>query len=166
MITAIAAIEEGLVSESDTFVCNGHKEVGGRIIHCWKRTGHGTLDFKGVLQNSCNVGTMEIGERLGAEKLSKYIEKFGFGQKTGLDLSGEAKGIIKKVENISTVDLATISFGQTNTTTPIQFLAAVNAVANDGVWVRPHFMKEVSHYDDEFNYIVDENLMIMGRNVL
>lgn len=163
IITAIAAIEEGLVSESDTFVCNGHKEVGGRIIHCWKRTGHGTLDFKGVLQNSCNVGTMEIGERLGAEKLSKYIEKFGFGQKTGLDLSGEAKGIIKKVENISTVDLATISFGQTNTTTPIQFLAAVNAVANDGVWVRPHFMKEVSHYDDEFNYIVDEKFDDYGE---
>ena len=108
-----------------------------------------------ILQNSCNVGFMEIGERLGAETLNKYIEKFGFGQKTGVDLPGEAKGIIKKTENISTVDLATISFGQTNTTTPIQFLAAVNAVANDGVWVKPHLLKEVSYYDDEFNYIVD-----------
>lgn len=155
IVTAMAAIEEGLISENDTFQCSGHREVGGRIIHCWKRTGHGAQNFAEILQNSCNVGFMEIGERLGAETLNKYIEKFGFGQKTGVDLSGEAKGIIKKTENISTVDLATISFGQTNTTTPIQFLAAVNAVANDGVWVRPHLLKEVSYYDDEFNYIVD-----------
>ena len=155
IVTAMAAIEEGLVSENDIFQCSGHKEVGGRVIHCWKRTGHGAQNFAEILQNSCNVGFMEIGERLGAETLNKYIEKFGFGQKTGVDLPGEAKGIIKKTENISTVDLATISFGQTNTTTPIQFLAAVNAVANDGVWVKPHLLKEVSYYDDEFNYIVD-----------
>ncbi len=155
IITGMAAIEEGVVSETDTFLCTGSKEVGGRIIHCWKRTGHGTIDFRGLFQNSCNVATMEVAERLGAEKLQKYIEKFGFGQKTGIDLSGEAKGIIKKLENISTVDLATISFGQTNTTSPIQFLAAVNAVANDGVWVKPHLLKEVSYYDDEFNYVVD-----------
>lgn len=156
IVTAMAAIEEGLVSENDVFKCNGHKEVAGRVIHCWKRTGHGSQNFAEILQNSCNVGFMEIGERIGAETLNKYIEKFGFGQKTGVDLSGEAKGIIKKTENISSVDLATISFGQTNTTTPIQFLAAVNAVANDGVWVRPHLLKEVSYYDNEFNYIVDK----------
>ncbi len=156
IVTAMAAIEEGLVSESDIFHCDGHKEVGGRIIHCWKRIGHGAQSFAEILQNSCNVGFMAIGERLGAETLNKYIEKFGFGQKTGVDLPGEAKGIIKKTENISTVDLATISFGQTNTTTPIQFLAAVNAVANDGVWVRPHLFKEVSYYDDKYNYIVDK----------
>lgn len=155
IVTAMAAIEEGLISENDIFQCSGHKEVGGRVIHCWKRTGHGAQNFAEILQNSCNVGFMEIGERLGAETLNKYIEKFGFGQKTGVDLPGEARGIIKKTENISTVDLATISFGQTNTTTPIQFLAAVNAVANDGVWVKPHLLKEVSYYDDEFNYIVD-----------
>lgn len=155
IVTAMASIEEGLISENDIFQCSGHKEVGGRVIHCWKRTGHGAQNFAEILQNSCNVGFMEIGERLGAETLNKYIEKFGFGQKTGVDLPGEAKGIIKKTENISTVDLATISFGQTNTTTPIQFLAAVNAVANDGVWVKPHLLKEVSYYDDEFNYIVD-----------
>ena len=163
IITAIAAIEEGIVSEHDTFECGGHREVGGRTIHCWKRTGHGTLNFAEILQNSCNVGFMHIGERLGAETLNKYIEKFGFGQKTNVDLPGEAKGIIKKTENISVVDLATISFGQTNTTTPIQFLAAVNAVANDGVWVRPHLLKEVSYYDDEFNYVVDKKFEDYGE---
>lgn len=156
IITSMAAIEEGLVREQDIFHCSGHKEVGGRVIHCWKRTGHGAQNFAEILQNSCNVGFMELGEKIGAETLNKYIEKFGFGQKTGVDLSGEAKGIIKKTENISIVDLATISFGQTNTTTPIQFLAAVNAVANDGVWIKPHLLKEVSHYDDEFNYVVDK----------
>lgn len=156
IITSMAAIEEGLVREQDIFQCSGHKEVGGRVIHCWKRTGHGAQNFAEILQNSCNVGFMELGEKIGAETLNKYIEKFGFGQKTGVDLSGEAKGIIKKTENISIVDLATISFGQTNTTTPIQFLAAVNAVANDGVWIKPHLLKEVSHYDNEFNYVVDK----------
>lgn len=156
IITSMAAIEEGLVGDNDIFQCTGHKEVGGRVIHCWKRTGHGAQSFAEILQNSCNVGFMELGERIGAETLNKYIEKFGFGQKTGVDLSGEAKGIIKKTENISIVDLATISFGQTNTTTPIQFLAAVNAVANDGVWIKPHLLKEVSHYDNEFNYVVDK----------
>lgn len=156
IITGMAALEEGVVSEHDTFNCTGSKEVGGRIIHCWKRTGHGTIDFRGLFQNSCNIATMEVAERLGAEKLYKYIQKFGFGQKTGVDLPGEAKGIIKKLENMSVVDLATISFGQTNTTTPIQMLAAVNAVANDGVWVKPHLLKEVSYYDDEFNYVVDK----------
>ena len=156
VITSIAAIEEGLITDKTTFNCNGHKEVGGRVIHCWKRTGHGSQNFAEILQNSCNVGFMELGEQLGAEVLTKYIEKFGFGQKTGIDLPGEAKGIIKKAQNISLVDLATISFGQTNTTTPIQFLAAFNAVANDGVWIKPHLLKEVSHYDNEFNYVVDK----------
>lgn len=163
IITAVAAIEEGVVSENDTFVCNGSKEVGGRIIHCWKRTGHGTIDFHGILENSCNVGTMELGERLGAETLNKYIKRFGFGEKTGIDLPGEARGIIKKTEDISSVDLATISFGQTNTTTPVQFMAAVNAIANDGVWVRPHLMKEISYYDNEFNYIVDKKFEDYGE---
>lgn len=163
IITAVAAIEEGVVSENDTFVCNGSKEVGGRIIHCWKRTGHGVLDFEGILENSCNVGTMELGERLGTERLNKYIKRFGFGEKTGIDLPGEAKGIIKKTEDISVVDLATISFGQTNTTTPVQFMAAVNAIANDGVWVRPHLMKEISYYDDEFNYVLDRKFDNYGE---
>lgn len=155
IITAMAALEEGMVSDKDVFLCNGSKEVGGRVIHCWKRTGHGNLSFAEILQNSCNVGFMDIGERLGAETLNKYIKKFGFGEKTQVDLPGEAKGIIKKTENISIVDLATISFGQTNTTTQIQFLAAVNAVANGGVWIRPHLLKEISYYDDDFNYVVD-----------
>ena len=106
--TAIAAMEKGLVSESDTFNCTGSKKVANRTIHCWKRTGHGEQNFVEILENSCNVGFMELGERLQAAGLNEYINKFGFGKKTGIDLPGEAKGIVKKTENI-TQDLATIS---------------------------------------------------------
>ncbi len=147
VITATAALEEGVISDTDRFVCNGSIVVGKRTIHCWKRGGHGTQDFSDILKNSCNVGFINVGQKLQKEKLNKYIELFGFGQKTGIDLPGEAKGIVKKTESISEVDLATISFGQTNTVNPIQFLAAFNAIANDGIWIRPHIMKEITHGD-------------------
>jgi stage V sporulation protein D (sporulation-specific penicillin-binding protein) len=100
-----------------------------------------------ILKNSCNVGFATLGKRVGKENLYKYIQKFGFGKKTGIDLPGEAKGIIKKPENISDTDLATISFGQTNTLTPIQYLTAFNAIANGGYLITPHVMKEIGHYD-------------------
>lgn len=143
VITAIAAMEKGLVNESDTFVCGGSSTIANRTIHCWKRTGHGAQNFIQILENSCNVGFMALGERLQASGLSEYIKKFGFGQKTGIDLPGEAKGIVRKEESITTVDLATISFGQSNTVSPIQYMAAFNAIANDGIWITPHVMKEI-----------------------
>lgn len=145
VITAIAAMEEGLVKEDDTFQCSGSIKVANRTIRCWKRTGHGTQTFPDILKNSCNVGFVNMGQKLQKDKLNKYINLFGFGQKTGVDLPGEAKGIVKKTESINDVDLATISFGQTNTVSPIQFLSAVNTIANDGIWMRPHFMKEIVH---------------------
>lgn len=145
VITAIAAMEEGLVKEDDTFQCSGSIKVANRTIRCWKRTGHGTQTFPDILKNSCNVGFVNMGQKLQKDKLNKYINLFGFGQKTGVDLPGEAKGIVKKTESINDVDLATISFGQTNTVSPIQFLSAVNTIANDGIWIRPHFMKEIVH---------------------
>lgn len=154
VVTAIAAIEEGLVHENDKFVCGGSIKVANRTIHCWKRTGHGTQSFVDILKNSCNVGFINIGQKLGKEKLNKYISLFGLGQKTGIDLPGEAKGIVKKTSSINDVDLATISFGQTNTVNPVQFLAAFNAVANNGVWVKPHLMKEVSYIDNNNNKVL------------
>ncbi|MCY6370358.1 stage V sporulation protein D [Clostridium ganghwense] len=164
VITATAAMEEKVIDE-DTYqiTCNGGTPIGKRIIHCWKRTGHGTEAFVDILKNSCNVGFMDLGKRLGAEKLNKYIKKFGFGQKTGIDLPGEASGIIKKTENISETDLATISFGQTNTLTGIQYITALNVIANGGTWVRPHVMKEIIHYDEENHKIVDEEFQNYGK---
>lgn len=162
--TAIAAMEKGLVSESDTFNCTGSKKVANRTIHCWKRTGHGEQNFVEILENSCNVGFMELGERLQAAGLNEYINKFGFGKKTGIDLPGEAKGIVKKTENITTVDLATISFGQSNTVTPIQYMAAFNAIANGGVMVTPHIMKAVTHVDENNQMIIDETFETYSKN--
>ncbi len=158
VITAIGAMEEGLISESDKFSCNGSTKVANRTIHCWKRTGHGVQTFPDILKNSCNIGFINVGQKLQREKLNKYIKAFGFGEKTGVDLPGEAKGIIKKTETINDVDLATISFGQTNTVNPIQFLAAFNTIANDGVWVRPHVMKEIINREENSIYKSYEDL--------
>lgn len=156
VITSVAAMQENLVKETDTFNCNGSNTVANRVIHCWKTSGHGLQNFVGILENSCNVGFMELGKRLGAEKLNKYIYQFGFGTKTGVDLPGEASGIVRKTEKFTDVDLATTSFGQGDTVSCIQYLTALNAVANGGIWVKPHLMKEIVHYDDNNKRIVDK----------
>ncbi|WP_297634160.1 stage V sporulation protein D [uncultured Clostridium sp.] len=149
VVTAAAAMEEGLVKETDTFTCSGGLNYGKRRIKCWKTSGHGTLTFPEIIQNSCNVGFMELGKRLGKEKLYEYTKKFGLGELRGVDLPGEAKGIVKKPANTSETDLATISFGQTNTASPIQFLTAINAVANGGKLVQPHVMKEITRENED-----------------
>lgn len=149
IVTATAALSEGIANENSHFYCKGSKEVDGRVIHCWKTIGHGEQDFADILKNSCNVGFMDLGEKLGAEKLNKYIKAFGFGQKTGIDLNGEAVGIIKSSKSITPVDLATISFGQTDTVSCIQYITALNAIANGGKWIRPHVMKQIVTNDDE-----------------
>lgn len=151
VVTAATAMEENVVSEKDTFNCGGSITIGNRTIHCWKRTGHGLQHFPDILKNSCNVGFAELGKKIGKENLNKYIQKFGFGKKTGIDLPGEAKGIIKKTENITDIDVATISFGQANTVSSIQFMAAFNAVANGGRLIRPHVMKNVAYFDESQN---------------
>ena len=156
VVTMSTAIEEGLVSESDTFNCGGSLQVGPHTIHCWKRAGHGSQILPEILQNSCNVGFMKLGEKIGAEKLVEYIKKFGFGQVSGVDLPGEARGIIKSAENMNDADLATISFGQTNTVNAVQYMAAYNAIVNGGTLIQPHVMKSISHVDSKGNMIVDE----------
>lgn len=159
IITASAAVEENLAGKDETYTCNGGLQKGDRFIKCWKRGGHGTQNFEEIIQNSCNVGFMNLGERLGAEKLNEYIKKFGLGKKSGVDLPGESPGIIKKTENITEMDLATISFGQTNTVNPIQFMTAVNAVANGGTLIQPHVVKEISHIDKNNNRVLDEQFV-------
>ncbi|MCI1943707.1 MAG: stage V sporulation protein D [Clostridium luticellarii] len=148
VVTAQTALETNSVGPNDTFVCDGSITIGKRTIHCWKTSGHGVQTFEDILKNSCNVGFAELGKKIGKEKLNDYIHKFGFGEKTGIDLPGEAKGIVKKTQDISDVDLATISFGQANTVTAVQYLRAFNAVANGGNLITPHVMKEIKHYDE------------------
>lgn len=157
VITAITALEEGLVSPEDTFVCNGSLTYGNRTIKCWKTGGHGVQHFGDIIQNSCNVGFMQLGEKIGKDKLCEYIAKFGFGKISGIDLPGEAKGIVKSPENISQTDLATIAFGQTNTVNSVQFMAAFNALANGGTLIQPHIMKEISHIDENGTRILDSS---------
>lgn len=157
ILTSYAALEEGLVSENDTFYCPGYHIVDGVKINCWKPEGHGVLDLQGILENSCNPGFMQLGEKIGKEKLTEYMKRFGLGKISGIDLPGEATGIVKNPENISNVDLATISFGQTDTVNAVQFMAAINAIANNGKLIQPHVMKEVSHLDDKGNKVVDRS---------
>ncbi|ADQ04193.1 stage V sporulation protein D [Caldicellulosiruptor owensensis OL] len=148
IVTAAAGLEEGIVNEKSQFYCRGYVKVANAVIKCWRYYNpHGSENFVEGVQNSCNPVFIEVGQRLGKEKLYKYINLFGFGQKTGIDLPGEAKGIVQPVEKVGPVELATISFGQGISATPIQVISMINAIANDGVWVQPHVVKAI--YDKD-----------------
>ena len=156
MVTAAAAVQEGIAGTNETYYCPGGKNVSGTYIKCWKPDGHGTETFDQILENSCNVGFMDIGQKLGKEKLNEYIEKFGFGKATGIDLPGETTGIVMPNDKIGPVELATISFGQTDSASAVQMMAAMNTIANGGTWIQPHIMKEISHEDESGARVVDE----------
>ena len=155
VITAAAAMEKGVVKESDTFVCNGSLKIAGSTIYCWERNGQGTETFPQILQNSCNVGFMQLGQKLGKDNLYNFADNVGFGHKTGIDLPGEADGIVRTPGKIGPVELATMSFGQGIAVNGVQYMAAFNAVANGGTWIKPHVMKEIAHYDDNNKLVTD-----------
>ncbi len=139
---AAAALEEGVVKETDMFNCeNGNYAVADRVIHEANRKRHGTLSFRDILRYSSNIGSVKVGERLGREKFSQYIHKFGFGAKTGIDLPGEVSGLLRPVENWTRVDAATIAFGQGVSVTAIQLITALSAVANQGVLMKPFVVR-------------------------
>lgn len=152
IVTSSAGLEEGVVTPESSFFCRGFYIAGDRQIKCWRypRT-HGAETFVQGVQNSCNPVFMEIGERLGPERFLEYMQKFGFAQKTGVDLAGEATGIIHKLENIGPVELATMSFGQSFQITPLQLLRAASAIVNGGYLITPHFGKGIA--DEEGNII-------------
>ena len=156
VFTAITGLEENVVNKDTQFVDNGSISVGGINPKCWKAGGHGVQNFPEIIKNSCNVGFVELGQMIGKEKLSASISKFGFGKVSGIDLPGEAQGIVKPLNKISDADLATIAFGQTNTVNSVQYMAGFNAIANGGTLIQPHVMKEVSHNDENNVNIVDE----------
>lgn len=152
IITLAAALQEKKVNLSDWFYDPGHIEVAGATLHCWKRGGHGSETFLQVVQNSCNPGFVVMGQRLGKEKLFDYIHKFGFGQKTGIDLGGEENGILFKLSRVGPVELATTAFGQGVSVTPIQQVTAVSASVNGGKLYRPHIAR--AFYDPETGQMV------------
>ena len=139
IITAAAALEEGVVKLDDAFFCPGYKIVEDRRIRCARTTGHGAETFETGIMNSCNPVFMELGERLGAENFVGYFKQFGLLSKTNIDLPGEAGTIMHKTENIGPVELATISFGQSFQITPIQLVTTVSSIINGGTRVTPHF---------------------------
>ncbi|MFT8317221.1 MAG: stage V sporulation protein D [Sporolactobacillus sp.] len=142
VITLAAALQEKVVNlKKDHFFDSGAIDVAGTKLHCWKRGGHGSETFLQVVQNSCNPGFVALGERLGKKKLFSYINKFGFGKKTGIDLQGEAKGILFKESKVGPLEAATTAFGQGVSVTPIQQITAVSAAVNGGVLYEPHLAK-------------------------
>ncbi|MDY2819361.1 MAG: penicillin-binding transpeptidase domain-containing protein [Hominisplanchenecus sp.] len=147
IITASAALEEGVVTTADTFQCPGFKIVDDRRIRCHKTTGHGTETFVQGVMNSCNPVFIEVGLRLGVDNFYKYFEQFGLLEKTGIDLPGEAATIMHKKENMGQVELATVSFGQSFQITPIQLAATVSSLINGGHRVTPHFGVEIREDD-------------------
>ena len=155
VITTSAAVEEKVVNLfKDKFYDSGSVNVDGSILKCWKAGGHGEQTFLQVLQNSCNPGFVKMGQLLGKERLFKYIERFGFGDKTGIDLNGEGQGIIFKLNQVGNVELATSAFGQGVSVTPIQQVSAVSAVVNGGYLNRPFIVKSIS--EKESNSIIKE----------
>lgn len=143
IITLAAALEENKVNlQKDQFYDKGSVEVDGARLKCWKRGGHGAQSFLEVVQNSCNPGFVELGQRLGKEKLFTYIKSFGFGQKTGIDLQGEGTGILFPLDRVGPVEQATTAFGQGVSVTPIQQVAAVSAAVNGGTLYTPYIAKE------------------------
>ena len=162
IITAAAALEEGVVKLDDAFFCPGYKIVEDRRIRCARTTGHGAETFETGIMNSCNPVFMELGERLGAENFAGYFKQFGLLSKTNIDLPGEAGTIMHKTENIGPVELATISFGQSFQITPIQLVTTVSSIINGGTRVTPHFGVSMQDADGNtaktFSYETHENI--------
>ncbi len=144
IVTTAAAVEENVIDlYKDHFHDSGSVQVDGARIKCWKAGGHGDQTFLQVLQNSCNPGFVKMGQLLGKETLFSYLDKFGFGSKTGIDLNGEGEGIIFPLSKVGNVELATTAFGQGISVTPIQQITAISAVLNGGNLYQPYVLKNI-----------------------
>lgn len=164
LITSSAGLEENVVKETDKFTCTGGVTIAGQRLKCWRSYNpHGVQTFKEGVQHSCNPVFIEVGNRLGVSKMYDYIEAFGFTEKTGIDLPGEGKGILHKEKNIGPVELATISFGQANSVTPIQLITAISSIANDGKLMQPRVVKG---YTDNKGNVVEEIKPKVVRQVI
>jgi len=165
IITLASSLEEKIVDlDKDTFFDGGGVVVGGATLHCWKAGGHGDQTYLQVVENSCNPGFVNLGLKLGKEKLFGYIDKFGFGKKTGVDLNGESSGIMFNIDKIGDLELATTAFGQGVSVTPIQQVTAVSAAINGGVLYQPYIVKSLN--EPETNSVILENQPKVVRKVI
>ena len=149
--TLAMAVEEGLADKGETYGCSGVVERGGEKIHCHVTSGHGTQTLLEATKNSCNPAFIAIGEKVGANNFFKYLSAFGFTEKTGIDLPGESGSIFYTADRMNVVELATCSFGQSNTFTPIQMITAMSAIANGGNLMQPHVVTKI--LDDKGNIV-------------
>ena len=164
VMTSAMGLNEKLITPETSFNCGGGKTVGGRYIKCWRSPrSHGSQTFVQGVQNSCNPVFMEVGEKLGADKFYEYMQIFGFNEKTGVDLPGEAVGIMHKKENVGPVELATMSFGQSFQITPLQLLRAISSVINGGELITPHFGTKIV---DENGNVIEELNYKKGRKTI
>ncbi|MEG0325631.1 MAG: penicillin-binding transpeptidase domain-containing protein [Cellulosilyticaceae bacterium] len=164
VFTSAMGLESGVVTPNTMFECNSCRVVAGRTIKCWRSPrSHGTQTFTQGVQNSCNPVFMDVAEDVGAEAFYNYMVKFGFKSKTGIDLPGEAVGILHAPNKIGPVELATMSFGQSFQITPMQLLRGASAVINGGYMITPHFGKQV--VDDEGN-VIEEFKYDKGEQVI
>ncbi|MCI7768195.1 MAG: PASTA domain-containing protein [Oscillospiraceae bacterium] len=143
VVTGSSALEEKVIDLNSTFTCNGVMKVADRDIHCWTRGDHGTQDFTTAMTNSCNPAFIQIGQRLGIENFCRYFRAYGFTEPTGIDLPGESAGLYVAEEDMGIVELASCSFGQSNTVTPIQMITAYAAVVNGGYLLQPHVVSKI-----------------------
>jgi stage V sporulation protein D (sporulation-specific penicillin-binding protein) len=158
MCVASAALEENLVNEKTSFTCTGSISVEGETIHCSNISGHGTQNFVEAISNSCNPAFIQIGQMLGAGKFRQYYQGFGFSDKTGIDLPGEAEDSFWKEGKMGGVDLAVASFGQNFSITPIQMITACAAVSNGGYVVQPHVVSKITDSKGNVIKTVDKKI--------
>lgn len=165
IITLAASLEEKIVDlGKDTFSDGGAVTVEGATLHCWKHGGHGLQTYLEVVENSCNTGFVNLGLKLGKEKLFSYIKNFGFGSKTGIELSGESSGILFDVDAIGDLELATTAFGQGVAVTALQQVTAVSAAINGGILYEPYIVESLN--DPETNQVVESHQEKIVRKVI
>ena len=165
IITLASALEEKAIDLfTDTYTDTGGIKVENATLHCWKHGGHGTQTFLQVVENSCNPGFVVMGQKVGKEKLMNYISNFGFGKKTGIDLNGEAPGILFSLDKMGPVEHATTSFGQGISVTPIQQIVAVSAAINGGNLYKPYIVKSLN--ETETNTLIKDFKPTKVRNVI
>ncbi|MBR5122993.1 MAG: PASTA domain-containing protein [Anaerotignum sp.] len=146
-LVVAAALEEGVITKSSTFYCSGSITVADRQIGCHLKSGHGVVTVEDIMAQSCNPGIIQIAQKLGAEKMYKYQREFGFGQKTGIDLPGEAEGLLHSKSAIGPTELATIAFGQTFNSTAMQTATAFSSLINGGNLVQPYVVSQIIDND-------------------
>ena len=147
LITASSALEEKVISTSDTFTCNTKITVAGVTLHCWSSRDHGTQTIKQALGNSCNPALATVAGKMGVDTFYKYIDMYGITETTGVDYPGETGSIMYNAEDVGPVELATMGYGQSISLTPIQLLTAVSAIGNDGILLQPRYVKALTDSD-------------------